>query len=179
MGPIQSGINQSLAILSLASAQDPQAQANRKATADTRAFNKFVKSEEKVPLGAGEESQKMFENLKENAIQSNLEAGRTKDLLNIKDTKSNYEQAIENAKKLGSAFGIDADEETVKKALNRNEKARAATTGEVSYKFNAFLNNNPYDIQYKAIQSLNKKLTENKTIKQNMDMMKSQLKEDN
>ena len=63
MGPIQSGINQSLAILSLASSQSPQLQTNRKASADTKAFDKFIKTEQETPFALGEESEKMFKEL--------------------------------------------------------------------------------------------------------------------
>lgn len=139
MGPIQSGINQSLAILSLASSQSPQAQTQRKATADTKAFDKFVKTEENTPIALGEKSEEMFKGLQEQAIKSNLEAGRTKDLVNIKDTKSQYGQAIESIKRKEEEYN------QVKNFLTHLKNSISTKT----------------------------------RIKANMDMMKSDLKEDN
>lgn len=191
MGPIQSGINQSLAILSLASSQSPQAQAQRKATSDTNAFNKFRKTDQNTPFALGERSQEMFKELQEQAVESNLKAGRTEELLDIKEAKPEAEnikndisEVAQNYFKLGPEsveYVTNPVFENIKQISQ--EKNPNITSKEVRDKLQKVLgiakNDEELNQMKNALEQSRNKLSTKTRLKSNMDMMKNALKEDN
>ena len=186
MGPIQSGINQSLAILSLASSQSPQAQANRQATADTKAFNKFRKTDEKTPFALGERSQEMFNELKEQSIESNLKAGRTEDLVDINKAKPEAENIRNDIRKLSKEIGLE-DLKDIDMFINKGfESLREVFPDIPSKEAREILRDEAEMMKdekinqiIKALQGSSRRLSTKKRIKVDMNMMKSTLKEDN
>ena len=149
MGPIQSGINQSLAILSLASSQSPQAQANRRATASTTKLEKIAKQIPSSELT--KEQLDTFNEFKETAVKSNIEAGRVETAADIKSNKFFDKQK-------GTTFGKVATGRPIE-----GYSEEAYTKG----------------VEEKPAFELSKKISTKQRIKANMDMMKNALKEDN
>ena len=183
MGPIQSGINQSLAILSLASSQSPEAQAQRKATADTKAFDKFVKTDKKTPFALGDKSEKMFNQLKQNAIRSNLKAGRTKGLSDINTAKPESQNIKDDIKSLAKDYGLEegsAEQVTDKIFKNIKDLEDPSISSQaVRGKVQEALKDLKDDKELNAMRdSLTKRYSANKGIKYRMKMMKTDLKGD-
>lgn len=173
MGPIQSGVNQSLAILSLASSQSPKAQANRQATSDTNAFNKYIKTDQKTPFALGEKSEEMFKGLQEQAIESNLKAGRTKDLVNISKVKPETENIKDDIKEMALNY---LDPESAEEVVNTAFKGIKG----IEQKNNSNITSKEVrDRMQNVIGIVSERLSTKKRIKVNMNMMKSALKEDN
>lgn len=183
MGPIQSGINQSLAILSLASSQSPQAQANRQATADTNAFNKFRKTDEKTPFALGERSEEMFNELKEQSIESNLKAGRTKKLLDIQNAKPEAENIRNDTRKAGEELGLENVDSFINEEFEELKELFPDVTSkearDIMRETVEMMKDEELNRIIKALRGSNNKLHTKQRIKVNMDMMKSTIKEDN
>lgn len=171
MGPIQSGINQSLAILSLASSQDPRAQAVRKNTAETKLGKHTVKASDKYYQGAQksinkntfgeapsvemrkpEAAKEAFE-LKQKGLNQQLEAAKERGDYKSIESLNKEIAALEEHK---SEYGLDGIEEDY-------------PSGEDERDF----------YENEAMKELSARLLNNKRIKMNMEMMKSALKEDN
>ena len=169
MGPIQSGVNQSLAILSLASSQSPQAQANRQATASTSKLKKISKQ----PLSElTNEQLDTLNEFKKTAIQSNIEAGRINTATDIKSNKFFDKQK-------GLTFGKVATGRPIE-----GYDAERYTTGVEEEPAFEFVNQAKTFDEFKnahhvSINELNKRLSTKKRIEENVNMMKSTLKEDN
>ena len=171
MGPIQSGINQSLAILSLASSQDPTAQAIRKNTAETKLGKHTVKASDRYYQGAQEsvkegsfgeapsvemrkpEAAKEAFELKQKGLNQQLEAAKERgDYKSIESLNKQIADLEENK----FMYGLDEEEEQDPSSEDENE----------------FYAN-------EAAKELDKRISNKKRIKANMDMMKNALKEDN
>ena len=125
MGPIQSGINQSLAILSLASSQSPKAQTVRRNTAETELGKQTVKASDKYYQGAQksinensfgkapsvemhkpEAAKEAFE-LKQKGLNQQLEAAKERgDYKSIESLKKQIADIEENK----FMYGLDGEE---------------------------------------------------------------------
>ena len=170
MGPIQSGINQSLAILSLASSQSPQAQANRQATASTSKLEKISK-----PVSSSEltkEQLDTFNEFKETAIQSNIEAGRVNIAADIKSNKFFDKQKGITFGKIATGRPIEGYDE---------ERYTTGVEEEPAFEFvgktktvDEFKN-----AHHVSINELNKRLSTKQRINTDMKMLKAILEEDN
>ena len=170
MGPIQSGINQSLAILSLASSQSPQAQANRQANASTSKLEKISK-----PLPSDEltkEQLDTFKEFKETAIKSNIEAGRINTAADIKSDKFFDKQKGITFGKVATGRPIEGH--GYEDYSNGVEAEPAFEFVDKTKTFDEFKN-----AHHVSVAELNKRLSAKQKINTNTKTLKTILEEDN
>ena len=199
MGPIQSGINQSLAILSLASSQSPRAQTVRRNTAETELGKQTVKASDKYYQGAQksvnknsfgkapsvefvkpEAAKEAFE-LKQKGLNQQLEAAKERgDYKSIESLNKEIAGLEENK----SQYGLDGEEEQhqdseEEREFYANEAMKEMQGSEMRESAAKGINQDYRDRHHVALDELNRRLSAKKRIKVNMNMMKSALKEDN
>lgn len=184
MGPIQSGVNQSLAILSLASSQNPQAQANRQATASTSKLEKISKP--MPPIELTQEQLDTFKEFKEVAIKSNIEAGRVNTAADIKSDKFFDKQKGITFGKIATGrpiegYGIERYTTGVEEEPTFEFVGNTKTEEEPAFEFvgNTKIFNEFKNAHHVSVNELNKRLSAKQKIEADTKILKTILEEDN